>query len=149
MLYFNLIDDEHKKRERRAPLALALFSLFTIAVLYPLLLKWEPASVRPLGIEEREAVVALFTSLSNRVPELSSWAEETREVFEEDALPAFVDGGAKARGLVRYEDDTLWFSPRFFDADSLTQQNALLDAVVAVKQPTRAREEGVAYSSGD
>jgi hypothetical protein len=104
---------------------------------------------RPLAIEEREAVIALFSALHDRVPELAGWTEETRDVFEEDTLPSSVDMRPWATGLVRYEDETLVFTPRFFEADSAAQENALLEAIVAMNQPGRAREDAIAVSTGD
>ena len=150
MLYLNVIDDAHKARASRVPLFLAVSALLAIALFYPMLVRrGEPQVVRPLGIEEKEAVISLFSALSNRVPELSGWTDETREVFEEDSLPSFVDASTRAAGLVRYEDDTLYFSSRFFEADSAAQENALLEAVVSINQPAKIREGEIAISTGD
>ncbi len=129
---------------------MALGALLAIALCYPMLTRRnDTQAVRPLGIEEKEAVITLFSALSNRVPELSGWTEETRDVFEEDSLPAFVDASTRAAGLVRYEDDTLYFSSRFFEADSIAQENALLEAVVSINQPAKNRESEIAISTGD
>lgn len=128
--------DSRSAARWRAPLVLSVLGLVASVAFWATAPKKEVES-RPLGIEEREAVIELFTALEGNAPELARFTEEAREVFTDESLPAYTQAGATA--LVAYHDDSLVFSERFFQADPIAQQTALLEAVLAMKhQPARA-----------
>ena len=147
MLYVNLIPHRPMPKERKPlPWALALGGLAVALAVW-----WTvPRSgfvSRPLGIEEKEAVVLLLSGVERRYPEMAAWIEEARDALTDGSLEATVESAGTA--LLHYEDESLVFNSRFFDSDSAQQEKALVEAVFALRQGSRREEPEVAVSSGD
>jgi hypothetical protein len=137
LVNFKTVREEKKAPSRvfrrNAVLAVGLFAVALTGAFFP---KAAPdlTESRALFTDENETVVSAFSAIPGKVPELSGWVENVKELYVEGAFPAYlVDGRVSANGarLLRFENDNIYFSRQFFDADPVAQESALLDMVLA------------------
>ena len=102
--------------------------------------------VRPLSIEEREAVVSLFTPIDVRLPQIRDWSRNFYGAFEASRLIPLVDFRLSGETLARLDGNRIHFSPKFFDADPMTQESWLVQ-LMAQAMPDHASE--LALRPGD
>lgn len=122
-----------KTNPHALPLIAALIGLFFSGALFPHLTT-TTAAPRPLFVDERETVVAAFTALPSRVPELSGWIEDVKAQYVDGDVEAVLADDTEDGQLLKLDGETLQFSRSFFDSDPAAQEGALLEAVLAIHQ---------------
>lgn len=83
-------------------------------------------NLRALSLEEQETIFAAIdrAAIQHRLDK--NRTQQLRARINNPALPAFVDTGMSARRLLYEESKMLLFSPNFFDADPISQENSLI-----------------------
>lgn len=123
-----VVGARHSKR--RLPLWLSGFGLAIAASAWLLMPSFE-SPLRPLELEEREVVVSVLNNLVSDMPQFSEWTEDFTSQFTQNGVPAFVQASL-GEELVRTDEEVLFFSAAFFNADSMAQRNALAKAVFSL-----------------
>jgi hypothetical protein len=134
MVLMNLNERAMEPRHLSTQMRLAVLGFFVGSLFLPRFVKRPvaPADKRPLQIEEQEVVVSVFDRLQGRLPEdreLKTAAQTFTHELAQNAVPALFDptsSGPASSRLVSQSEGGLVFSGRFFDADSISQENALL-----------------------
>ena len=129
MLKVNLMPAKTDWRKRLGIGFASVSLLGLLALVLPVLsgTSFEP---RPLRIEEQETVVAVAERLEARVPELAEWLKDFRISVTRNDFETMVQLRWRKQELVAQTGRALLFSNQFFDADGITQEQALLQLVV-------------------
>jgi hypothetical protein len=98
--------------------------------------------VRPLSIEERETIVTLFAPIDVRLPQIHDWSRHFYGEFEASRLIPLVDFRLPSETLARLDGNRVHFSPKFFEADPMTQESWLVQ-LMAQAMPDHAAELAV------
>ncbi len=132
MLLFNVIEPPQIQSRKAWLKPLAGLCVLFIALLWT---SWPHATfAKPLGVEEREMVIATFQRLAQESPKLEEWADDYADAVATGSVRLFQTN--QQRGvLLNIENDTLFFDEAFFAADSVTQKNAIIDTIL----PTELR----------
>jgi len=124
----NLLPPRERRRKKYILAGISLSALLMAFCLVPF--NKEVARVsdtRRLDLEEKETVVAVMDRIEDRAPELASWVHHVKEqLLHGSSLVEFAGSVA----LVRTVEDNLVFSYLFFEADSVTQERSLVEAIV-------------------
>ena len=83
-------------------------------------------NLRALSIEEQETVFAAIdrTAIQHRLSK--GRVRELRSRIHDTTYPIFVDHGLGASPLLKMESQVVLFSPKFFEADPISQENSIL-----------------------
>lgn len=131
MVKVNLTVSRHDWRKRLAAVFLSVSFLGLIGLAIPVLSSyWEEP--RPLQVEETETVLAVTERLEDRVPKLAEWLKDFRYSVVQNDFEILVRHQWRADELVLQSGRTLVFSDKFFDADTVNQEQALLGILVNI-----------------
>lgn len=123
MIFVNLISvDRPPKKRTVAPLLISLCALFLTGIFYPVLTPSLEAP-RTLGGEEKETVIEVLSRIEESHPDLAVPTRAMKDLFMKQAEFSQVE--TLSEGLIRWADGSWNFSPSFFEADPLTQENSL------------------------
>lgn len=144
MIRINLMPARNDWRRLVVPVLMGLSFLGLSILLIPVVTTWSQP-VRHLRVEEYEAVVLLTQRLERRVPDLAPWLRDFRSSVVKTDLDLEVRRRWFSSEAVVLEKDRLSFSPRFFDLDTVSQEQALLQALVTLRSQAPEPSEGIAY----
>ncbi len=130
MVKMNLIPPKRKRQQWVAPLIIAGCALFLIGIFSPRQATFKP-SAGVLGVEEREAVLFAISLIEEHHPKLVDLAAQLEDDLLGGSLPALNDPLCTGKDLVHLTEEAMVFSPAFFSADSVSQERALMNALVA------------------
>lgn len=143
MLKVNLTQSRNNWRKQLAIGFLSVSLLGLICLIVPILsAHW--SAPRPLQVEEQETVIAVTERLEGRVPKLAEWLKDFRYSVVHNDFELLVRHHWRSQDLVQQSGRTLILSHRFFDADSISQEQALLGILVTLHSQIEPESE-VAY----
>ncbi len=143
MVKVNLTVPRYDLRKRLAVAFLSISILGLIGLAVPILTNhWDEP--RPLQVEETETVLAVAERLEGRVPKLAEWLQDFRYSVVQNDFEIVVRHQWRSQDLVSQSGRTLVFSDKFFDADTVNQEQALLGILVNVHSQIEP-ESDVAY----
>lgn len=143
MLKVNLTESRNDWRKRLAVAFLSVSFLGLLGLGLPVL-QSHFSQPRPVQTEEQETVLAVSERLEGRVPKLIEWLKDFRYSVVHNDFEILVHHRWRSAELVQQSGRTLIFSNRFFDADSVTQEQALLGILVSLHSQVEPETE-VAY----
>jgi len=132
MLLFNLLEAAPKKSSRHSLPWKWLGS--AVVVLALLIAVWpRESTVRFAGVEEKEVVISTFQRIGQELPAWEEWADDYSDAVGSGSMRAFVV--TQSPVLIREQDSNIYISEAFFEADSVTQRNALAQSLAPIEQP--------------
>jgi hypothetical protein len=140
MLKLNLAEPRADMKQKLSIAFLSLSVLGLLLLTLPVMtgLTTEP---RPLRVEEQEVVIAAAQRLEDRLPELSAWVKDLRFGLLQNEFETLVRRRWLSKELVQHTGSLLVFSNRFFDADTASQEQALLGVVVGLHSQTEMESD--------
>lgn len=96
---------------------------------------------RPLTIEERENVISLFEPLRIRLPQIREWQESFARDFSSGQYATTIERSLPHGDLVAVEHGRVVFTPAFFEADSMTQEQWLVQVMAQAGSHADARPQ--------
>lgn len=83
-------------------------------------------NLRSLSLEEQETILAAVdrTAIQHRLTK--ERVRRLRSRVTNPTMPVFIDQGLGTSALMNWESQVLTISPKFFEADPITQENSLL-----------------------
>ncbi len=131
MLKINLTVPQTDWRKRLAVAFVSVSFLGLIGLGLPALTgRW--SGPRSLQIEEQETVLGAVGRLEGRLPKLAEWFGDFRSAVTHHDVEMQVFRFGSAEELVRQSGRQIQISSQFFDADTLSQERALLGIVTSL-----------------
>ncbi len=131
MLKVNLTESKSDWRKKLAAAFVSVSFMGLVLLAVPAISSYW-AEPRPAQIEETETIVAATERLEHRLPKLSDWMKDFRLSLQHNEFDVIVRKTWRSSDLVEQSESTLVFTNKFFDADPITQEQALLAVLVSL-----------------